>query len=151
MKTEVVEKLAQELLTLMGSKAEVKVSEDKENQAFLVDIKTDDETGLLIGRHGETLLAIQTVLALMVKGKTGEWQRLVVNVGDWREKEEAAIKKLAEETIARVKETGQAQSLYNLSPNQRRIIHLFLSESSEVTTESQGEGRDRFLIIRPKK
>ncbi len=145
-----IEELANELINLIGAKAKIKVWEDKENEAFRVDIETE-EVGLLIGHHGETLNSIQTILGMIFRQKTGEWTRIIVNVGDWREKQEEYLKHLAEQTAARVKETGQEQPLYNLSPSQRRIIHLTLSSDPSLETESIGEGRERYLVVRPKK
>jgi len=149
-KIALIEETTNELLSLMGTNAKAKVSEDKENEAFRIDIETE-EVGLLIGHHGETLNSIQTILGMIFRQKTGEWTRIIVNVGDWREKQEEYLKHLAEQTAARVKETGQEQSLYNLTPGQRRIIHLTLSSDPELETESIGEGRERYLVVKPKK
>jgi spoIIIJ-associated protein len=143
--------LAEELLKELGSKAQVEVSEDKDNEAVVVNIKTDDETGLLIGHHGETLLSIQGALGLMLRQKIGEWIRIVVNVGDWREKQEEHLRVLAQEAAERAKETGEPQPIYNLSPAQRRIIHIELGGDDKITTESTGEGEERYLVINPKK
>jgi spoIIIJ-associated protein len=74
----------------------------------------------------------------------------VVNVGDYREKEEDYLKSLAASTAQRARETKEPQNLYNLKPWQRRIIHLALSEEKDLTTESMGEGEERYLIIKPK-
>lgn len=146
---ETLQKLADELFSLMGTKAAIEVSFDKENEAYSVNVEASDETGLLIGRKGETLSSIQTVLGIMLKQKTGEWARVLVNVGNYREKEEDYLKNLAESTAARAKETGEPQSLYNLKPGQRRIIHLYLSEDKGIKTESMGEGVDRYLVVTP--
>jgi len=150
-KTEELQKLVDELLSLMGTGAKAGVSYDKESDAFIIDIDAGDETGLLIGKKGETLTSLQTVLGIMFKQKTGEWNRVVVNVGDYREKEEQYLKDLAASTADRVKETGEPQSLYNLKPWQRRVVHLALSEESGIVTESEGEGEDRYLVVKPKK
>ncbi len=150
-KIKILQKLTDELLSLMLTKAKTDVSYDKENEAFAVNIDAGDETGLLIGRKGETLLGIQTVLGFLLKQKTGEWNRLLVNVGDYREKEEGYLKDLATSTAERAKETGEPQNLYNLKPWQRRVIHLALSEDKSITTESEGEGEERYLRIKPKK
>lgn len=148
--TEILQKIVDELLTLMTVKANAEVVYDKENEAFNVNIEAGDATGLLIGKKGETLTSLQTVLGIMFKQKTGEWNRVVVNVGDYREKEEDYLKNLAESTAARAKETGEPQSLYNLKPWQRRIIHMYLSENAGVTTESMGEGDERYLVVKAK-
>ena len=149
-KTKKIQELIDKLLLLMGTKAKAEVSEDKENKAFIVNVKAEDETGLLIGRHGETLSSLQTMLSLLTRQSLGDWERVVLNVGDWREKEEERIRVLADGAAERAKETGQPQALYNLTPSQRRVVHLFLSDDTKVTTESIGEGEERYLVIKPK-
>lgn len=134
----------------MGVSANAEVSWDKDNESYLINISSDEETGLLIGKKGENLTSIQTVLSLMLKQKMGEWKRVVVNVGDYREKEEDYLKNLAESTANRAIETKEPQNLYNLKPWQRRVVHLYLSERSDVETESQGEGAERYLVVNPK-
>ena len=147
---EFLKKTASELLNLMSVNGDVDVSFDKQGESFLVNIKSEEETGLLIGKKGETLSSLQTVLSLILKQETGEWKRVVVNIGDYREKEEDYLKNLAESTAARAVESGQPQNLYNLKAWQRRIVHLYLSENKNVETESTGEGQERYLIVRPK-
>lgn len=147
--TKILTELAQELFSLMEISSKPEISYDKENGTYVVNIDGGGETGLLIGRKGETLSSIQTVLGAMLKQKTKEPIRVIVNVGNYREKEEDYLKNLAETTAARAKETGEPQSLYNLKAGQRRIIHLFLSEDKDIKTESMGEGRDRYLIVTP--
>jgi len=147
-KTKIVKETAGKLLELMGTVAEIEVVEDKENEAILVNLNSAEETGLLIGRYGETVLSLQTILVLIVKQKLGEWARVLVNVGDWREKEKIHLEELAAQAAARAKETGEPQSLYNLSASQRRIIHLFLAKDAQIKTESEGEDKERFLVIR---
>lgn len=149
--THEVQKDASKLLVLMGTKAKAVVTQDKENDILLVNITTEEEAGLLIGHHGETLNSLQTVLGLTFRQKTGEWKRILVNVGDWREKQEEYLKEMAGATAERAKQTGEPQNLYNLSAAQRRVIHLALSEDREVETESLGEGDERYLVIKPKK
>ncbi|KKT32830.1 MAG: Single-stranded nucleic acid binding R3H domain protein [Candidatus Woesebacteria bacterium GW2011_GWB1_44_11] len=150
-KVKILQELVDELLSLMATKAKAEASYDKDNEAFVVNIDAGDETGLLIGKKGETLLGIQTILGFLLKQKTGEWNRLLVNVGDYREKEEGYLKDLAASTAQRAKETGEPQNLYNLKAWQRRVIHLALSEDKSVTTESEGEGEERHLVIKSKK
>lgn len=147
---EILKKLADEALVLMGTHASASVTFDKENEAFVVGIEGGDETGLLIGKKGETLSSLQTLLGVLLKEKAGEWSRVVVNVGDYREKEEDYLRNLAASTASRAKETGQPQNLYNLKPWQRRVIHMALSEDKAIETESQGEGDERYLVIQSK-
>ncbi len=146
----IVEKLAKKLLKLMKTKVEVDVSEDKSNEAIIVDIQTEDEVGLIIGNRGRTLNSIQTLLGMMYRQETGEWQRILVNVADWREKEQDRLEQLAQATAERARTSSEPQYLYNLTSAQRRIVHLVLSDKKDIETESLGEGRDRYLVVNVK-
>lgn len=143
-----IEEIANNILAMMGAKAKASASEDKNNEAFVVEVVAKDETGLLIGHRGETLNSFQSMVGMIYRQASGEWARVVVNVGDWRQKQEEYLKNLAVQTAERAKETGEPQILYNLSPAQRRIIHLTLSEDEEVETQSQGEDRERYLVVK---
>lgn len=145
-----IEEIAKNLLKLMGSEAKVDVSFDENSQVVIINLQTDSETGLLIGRQGETLTAIQTVIGLIARNSFGEWVRIAVNVGDYQEKQESRLRELAVQTAQRAKETKEPQQLYNLTPNQRRLVHLALSEDKELETESEGEGKDRYLVVKVK-
>lgn len=147
----VVEKLAKKLLKLMKTNVEVSVSEDKNNEAITVDIQTEDEVGLIIGNRGRTLNSIQTLLGMMYRQEMGEWQRILVNVADWREKEQSRLEQLAQATAERAMVSNEPQYLYNLTSAQRRIVHLVLSGKKDIETESLGEGRDRYLVVNVKK
>jgi spoIIIJ-associated protein len=146
----ITQKFVDELLTLMASEAKATVSMDEANDTLVVNIDPGEETGLLIGRQGETLLALQSIIGLATKQLLGDWKRVVVDIADWREKQEDHLKSLAETTAQRAIETGEDQPLYNLTPAQRRIVHMALAENEEVTTESVGEGPDRYLVIKVK-
>lgn len=144
--------LAEELFSLMSlSDAKIDVEYDKENEAYVVNVDAPDETGLLIGKKGETLTSLQVVFGVLLKQKVGEWNRVMVNVGDYREKEEEYLRNLAQSTAQRAKETGEPQSLYNLKAWQRRIVHMALSEDKDLTTESVGEGEERYLVVKANK
>lgn len=144
-----VKDMASSLLKLMGTKADVEVKKDIKNEAILIDIQTKEETGLIIGNRGRTLNSIQTILGMMYRSKVGEWRRILVNVADWREKEETRLERLAVQAAERAVSTGQEQFLYNLTSSQRRIVHMKLAGDKKVKTESIGEGKDRYLVIHP--
>jgi len=150
-KVEIVKKVVGELLELMGLNFKADVYKDSENEAIRVDIDAKEEAGILIGNRGKTLQSIQSLVGIILKRRTSSWTRVILNVSDWREKEESRLNKLALQVAERVKETGRPQQLYNLTSSQRRIIHLALSSDPDVVTESVGEGRDRYLIVSPKK
>lgn len=144
-----IQDLTEKLLDLAGVSAQVEVV-DLGESTYEVNLSTEDETGLLIGFRGENINAIQTVLGIMLKGQTGEWYRLVVNVGDYREKQEEKLKELATQSADRAIETKEPQPIYNLNAAQRRVVHLYLSERQDVVTESSGVEPERYLVIKPK-
>jgi spoIIIJ-associated protein len=150
-KAKTLKELADKLFSLMEIDANVSVAYSKDDKVFTVDVDASDATGLLIGKRGETLLSIQSILSMLFKEKVGSWERVVVNVGDYRQKEEEYLRNLATTTAQRAAETGTSQNLYNLKAWQRRVIHLVLADSKDVTTSSEGEGEERYLIISPKK
>ncbi len=150
-KIDTLKEIAEKLFGLMSTNVKISVDYNETDKVFVVDIDAGDTTGLLIGKRGETLLSIQNILSVLFKQKNGDWEKIVVNVGDYREKEEEYLKNLAISAAQRAVETGTPQNLYNLKAWQRRVIHLSLADNKEVTTTSEGEGEERYLIIGPKK
>lgn len=139
-----------DLLKLLGVTPEaVTVTPDETGSVQIKLAFSPEETGILIGRHGDSISALQMILGLIVYRQTGSWQRLTVDIGDYRQKRTESLEKMAQETAKRVKFSHEPLALFNLNPFERRIVHLFLSKDSGVATESQGEGRNRHLIVRP--
>lgn len=148
--TELITKLAEDLLQDLQVVAEVKVSED--DGAYQVKIlpRDEDDVPLLIGYHGETVSSIQIILGLLVFKQVGEWVKLVVDVADYRDKRAAQLKVMAESFAAQAVSTGQTIYLPPLSPAERRVVHISLESRTDVETFSEGEGQNRRLAIKPK-
>lgn len=144
-----IEQTAKNLLKNLKIVGQIEIIEDKENQVYNIQIQTND-SGFLIGYHGETLEAFQLILSLIVYKKLGSWARLIINVGDYREKREEQLKRLALNIAQKVKFTTEAQVIPSLSSGERRIIHLALVNDPDVVSESEGEGEERKLIIKPR-
>lgn len=138
---------AEKLLELMLLEATIEVEEDADNEAILLKIDAPKEAGLIIGSRGKTLNSLQIIFGMILGKKTGNWRRVIVDTSGWRDKENERLTSLAEITAKRAKETGEPQYLYNLTPSQRRLIHISLVKDTKVKTESQGEGEDRCLVI----
>src|SRR3989344_5223277 len=98
---------ADKILGLMGTKAKASASKGPDEETYVVEIDTEAETGLLIGHRGETLNSLQSAIGMIYKQESGDWARIVVNVGDWRQKQEEYLKELALQTAERAKETGE--------------------------------------------
>jgi len=144
----IVKKTTEELLKHLQVKVKVKAEVDEANVVH-VSLETE-ETGILIGYHGETLSSLQLILGLIIYKKLGRWVRIVVNVGDYRERRAEILKQMALKTAERVKTTGEPASLPFLNSGERRIIHLTLQDDLEIYTESEGEGENRRVIIKPR-
>jgi spoIIIJ-associated protein len=147
---EIIKKTAEELLQLLEiEKPTVELRKDEQG-VFHVAIETTD-SGILIGYHGENVYALQLILSLIVYKKTNQWQRLVLDIGDWRKKREEQLKRMALGAAQRVKFSQEPVIMPYLNSVERRIIHLALAENPDVTTRSEGESRERRLVIEPRK
>lgn len=143
-----VQQVTEDLLERLGISGAVSVDTD-ETEAYRVHIETE-ETGLLIGFHGKTLESLQIILGLLVSRALASWQRVYVNVGDYREKREEALMLMAQQAAERALAQGRAIELSHLSASERRVIHLTLSGDERVETESVGDGSRRTLLVKPK-
>lgn len=142
-----IEQVVSELLEQL--KVEAKVAVEKTEETYKVGIQTE-QSGALIGYHGEALVSLQLVLNLLVHKALGVWPKIVVNVGDYREKREDYLKGMAQNIVERVKATGRPSVLTDLSSFERRIVHMALAEDPEIDSTSEGEGKDRHLVIKLK-
>ncbi len=144
-----VEEETKKLLVLIKVKAELTAKEDQENEAIAVQLTTE-EPGIMIGFHGETLAAFQLILSLVVNKKLETWTRIIVNVNDYRQKREESLKMVALNAAQKVKFSNEVVVLTNLSPSERRIIHLTLADHPDVESFSEGQGQERRLVIKPR-
>lgn len=113
-------------------------------------VLTTSSPAVLIGYHGDNLAAMQVFMSQHLFSKTGEWLNLSLNVNDYRERRESALQAMADAAVEKVLASSQPYTMPPLPANERRIIHVYLAESTQVTTESVGEGRQRSVMISPK-
>ena len=143
----------EELVTRMGIRAQVvirrKVDEEEELPTVVLDIVGDD-LGILIGRRGETLAALQYITRLVVGRKTRRWHPLVVDVEQYKVRRESSLRRLAKRMAERVSFSQQPVALEAMPAYERRIVHLALRDHPTVTTKSVGEGDQRKVTIIPK-
>ena len=136
----------QELLDMLGVDAKAAIVSDSEE---LVEIALETEDGgMLIGYHGETLDAFQTLLPLLFAKKLGRFIRISLEVGDYRKNRTEYLINLAQSTKEKVLADGREFVLSELKPWERRIVHTELADDTEVLSESMGEGKDRVLVIK---
>jgi len=146
--SEKVKNVTEEFLKNLEIESSVDVVIDETN-AYRVQIDTE-ETGLLIGNHGRTLESFQIILGIMVARKLGSWDKVYVNVGDYRQKREEALMNLSQRAADQAISSGKIVELSRLSASERRVVHLTLSGDERVETESEGERDRRILLVKPK-
>jgi spoIIIJ-associated protein len=137
-----------DLLDLMSMDTDVEVHERDNNLVLEV---IGEDLGLLIGRRGETLAALQFLLNLVLAKRLKKWARVVVDVEGYRARREETLGGLARRIAFRVRETGQPIALEAMPANERRIIHMALADNPHVATGSVGEGDHRKVVISPKR
>ena len=139
----------QEVTKLMGVEVSVAVSTDEEG-----NVKVDmegDTLGILIGRRGETLDALQYLTSLQVNRGQSEYTRVTLDTEHYRAKREEALIRLANRMANRAQKTGRRVSMEPMNPYERRILHSALQENEAVTTHSEGEEPNRHVVIVPNK
>ncbi len=106
--------------------------------------------GILIGRRGETLRALQYLVRLMVSHRLKHWTNLVVDVESYLARRRNALESLALRVAEQVTRTGRGQALEPMPAYERRVIHVALRKHPNVTTKSVGEGERRKVTIVPR-
>ncbi len=114
----------------------------------IIDL-TGEDSGLLIGRKGQTLQSLRFIVNLIVRKEYGEDVRVVLDVERYRQRREDSLRDMATKVASRVVQTGRSITLEPMSAADRRIIHLALADNHRVTTESVGAGEDRKVTISP--
>ena len=141
------EKTIKKLFDLLGLNTEFGLSE--KDGIISITLETQD-SGVVIGYHGETLEALQLVLALILAKEQGEFKRVSLEVGDYKKNREEWLEKIAYDAKERALSEDKEVYLSDLKSWERRIIHLLLQDDKEVVSKSSGEGKDRILVIKPR-
>jgi spoIIIJ-associated protein len=103
--------------------------------------------GFLIGQRGDTLRSLQFLLATTLRQKDAVLQRVNVDVADYKRQHNERVASQAEEWAKKVLETGQPMTLKPMNPAERRVVHRVVGEYSQLRTESEGEGRERHVVL----
>lgn len=150
------EKLSEILDNLLGMLLlEGSYDIEEKQDSFFVSIETKD-AGRLIGARGESLDALQQLVNQMILKKIGQdagseesgFKRVIIDVEGWRKQKEDELTQSAKHWAEQVLETKKEIELEPMSPWQRRIVHMAISEMEGVESESVGEGRDRHIVIK---
>ena len=135
-----------EKMTIPTSSINVGLSSD---DVVDLDIKLD-EPQILIGQQGQTLFEIQRLLRTILNKKLQKVFYLNLDINDYKKKKIEYLKDLAKDLADQVSLTKEEKSLMPMSSYERRVVHAELSQRTDVITESQGDGFDRHIVIKPR-
>jgi spoIIIJ-associated protein len=151
----VATEIVQTLIDEMGLYADVDAepaSPDAEKSGFAARLNIrGEDLGILIGRRGDTLAALQFITNLILGKRLRRWAKVQIDVEGYRRRREGVLEGLALRMAARVQQTGQPMTLEAMPASERRVIHVTLNDHPAVITESHGEGDQRHVVISPRR
>lgn len=145
----IIKNLLDELLVKMGIDfSSIRVIEEDSNE-YYINIDSDQAKDL-IGRHGATLQALQTLLLTMLKRQGEMGLNIVLDVDGYRKEQIENVKSLAERKVNFLRNSKKSQSLEPMSPFFRRVVHTYLSaeQFADIVTESTGNGSRRKVVLK---
>lgn len=143
--TEITRDFLEELFEKMGLDAKIDITEDEE--IMRVNISSSN-SGVIIGRRGETLDALQFLTGLVVNRNNTTYKKIILDTEDYRKKREVTLESLANRLAFKVEKSGKSMSLEPMNPYERRIIHSTLQKNKNVETYSVGEEPNRKVVIK---
>lgn len=138
--------IARTLVSKMGFSASVLAHATE--RGLFVDVRGDD-LGLLIGRRGQGIEAVETVLAAMVHQATGSRGEVEVDIGGYRARRRQRVAEMAQRAARRAVAQGRPVHLPPMDARERRVVHSALSGDPRVTTRSEGTGEQRHVVVEP--
>lgn len=135
-----------DILDLMGIEAEIEFEEREDHIRYHIE---GPELGVLIGRHGQTLEALQFLVGVINARRSLADYRVVIDVEGYRERREKQLRELARRSALKANREGRKIVLAPMPPGDRRVIHLTLADNETVKTYSEGDEPDRCVVISP--
>jgi spoIIIJ-associated protein len=143
---EALEELLEEVVDGLGLDAAIEV---EERDGVLMGRLEGEEIGLFIGRHGQTIDAVQHLAQRIVFPEGPSTVRVVIDANGYRERRAEALRADADEAADQALSSGKPVELDPLPPFERRIVHEYLRERDGVETHSEGNEPERYLVITP--
>ncbi len=139
--------LVARIVSELGVDARVEAQEDDE---AIVVTCTGPDVGLLIGRHGQTIDAMQYLMNVIAYRAYGEEKKdVVVDAAGYRARRQATLETLADRIAERVRDTGEREELEPMTAVERKVVHLHLKEVAGVATSSEGTEPNRYVVVLP--
>lgn len=143
---DVVRRLLEEVNGALGLGATVEVVEDGET---IVGTLHGHDLGLFIGRHGQTIDAVQHLALRMLLHGLNERRRVVIDAEGYRARREEALQRQADEAANDALRSERAVALDPMTASERRVVHEYLRDRGDVATHSEGEEPERHLVVAP--
>ena len=143
-----VGKILSNLIKSANLEADVYVRDEMEEGSIVFELEGKD-SGLIIGRRGETLSSIEYLVRLIASKNLDKRANVMIDVEDYKLRRKEKLVGIAKRTAEKVLKTGKRISLEPMSASDRRIIHVTLADNSNVSTQSRGEGLQRKVVINP--
>ena len=137
-------KYLEDLLSFFG--INVAVYSTVEDDVIQLSVPSTSLNSLLIGKNADNLRALQYIVSMSLAAREAELTRVNVDIADYKRNRADRIEAKAENWIKKVRETGESMTI-DLNAADRRVVHKLAEDYSDITTHSEGEGRDRKLII----
>jgi spoIIIJ-associated protein len=138
------------LVTRVALAFELRASVDiEETEEEIRATVNGEDLGLLIGKHGSTIDALQHIAARAAYGGIGERKNVVVDAAGYRERREAALHRAADRAVEDALNFGRAVELEPMGPFERRTVHMYLRDRTDVQTHSEGDEPERRLVVTP--
>ena len=140
------------ILDTVGAEVDVTLRAEHDEAAGgpVIDINGPD-SGLLIGRRGNTLQSLQFIVQSIVRQQLNQDVRVSLDVEQYRQRREDSLREMADRVADRVAQTGRSITLEPMTPSDRRVIHMFLDERGGIRTESVGYGESRKVQVIPER
>lgn len=139
-------KFLEDVLSFFGLNTDVYATTSEDDDIIELHVPSTHLNGFLIGQHGDTIRALQFMASNALRNNNFRYNRVHVDVADYKKQRADRLAEKAEEWIARVKESGEPMDLRPMNAADRRTVHKVASENG-LTTESVGEGRDRHIVL----
>lgn len=136
-----------DLLKRIGVEGAVRIEESGNTLDVILET---EESGIVIGYHGEALEALQLISSLLISKEVGHFIRVNLEVGDYKKNRSEYLERLAMQTKEQVLSENKEHVLPSLKSWERRVVHLILQNDEEVVSESVGEGKERVLVVKPR-
>lgn len=143
---ELITDLLERVAEALALQATIRV---QEVEGELIGTLDGDDLGLFIGRHGQTIDAVQHLAQRIIHARTGELRRVVIDAEGYRARRREALERQADQAVEEALRVDRPVALDAMTASERRLVHEYLRDRDDVDTHSEGDEPDRHLVVSP--